>query len=121
VELFGTSWNLADQVCGFEEWLSSDAASRVFGDEPGDWMADLGFTQRGDACGGGPVLTVRLMRLCIERNVALALSEYPGSGADNVIPPQDLTLDQRDELLKRLKQHRDELRDSGAVGSNGPL
>ena len=40
------------------------------------WIADVGFSPRVDACGGGPILKVELMQKCVDLNIEIYLSEY---------------------------------------------
>jgi hypothetical protein len=45
------------------------------------WVADIGFCVRKEAWSGGPPITKALMRMCLEANLEIWLSEY-GNGKD---------------------------------------
>ena len=66
-------WDLRTQVEDLEEWLCSPEMNL---DSSHDWIADIGFSARVNATGGGPPLTLKLMRKCLEYNVEIYLSEY---------------------------------------------
>ena len=73
-ELAGEEWKLAPQVEALEDWLrqNADRINRNY-----RWTADIGFGYRADAGGGGAAITPKLMRMCLDCNVELFLSEYP--------------------------------------------
>ena len=73
VELCEDSWDLRAQIEALEEWLFS---SEMNLDSSHHWVADVGFSHRANACGGGPPLTLNLMRKCLEYNIEIFLSEY---------------------------------------------
>ena len=61
------------QIEALERWLTMhvnelDASSR--------WVADVGFTVRLDATGGGPPISRELMDMCVAANLEIYLSEY---------------------------------------------
>lgn len=74
-ELAGAEWRLREQVEALEAWLETDP-SRL--DPKSRWVADIGFCVRSDARGGGPPISRRLMQLCLDSNLEIYLSEYPG-------------------------------------------
>ena len=71
--LASESWDLREQFKILESWLIE-----VDGilEDADSWIADIGFTIRLDATGGGPILSSSLMRLCLQNNVEIYLSEY---------------------------------------------
>jgi hypothetical protein len=75
VELAADEWRLLEQVQTLEQWLMDNVERLSTGDK---WVADIGFCVRPDAAGGGPVITKRLMEMCLSANVEVFLSEYPG-------------------------------------------
>ena len=77
VELATDSWDLRTQIETLEEWLFS---SKQDLDPQNQWVADVGFCVRPDATGGGPPLTRKLMKKCLELNLEIYLSEYRGEG-----------------------------------------
>jgi len=73
------SWDLRHQFKIFEEWLVENNGTL----EPADnWIADIGFKVRLDATGGGPIVSTKLMALCISNRVELFLSEYGSQSED---------------------------------------
>ena len=66
-------WDLRTQIESLEKWLLSPEMNL---DSSHSWVADVGFSTRVDACGGGPPLTLDLMRKCVECNLEIFLSEY---------------------------------------------
>ena len=68
-------WRLREQVEALEVWLQEHVGEL---DPQHEWVADIGFCMRGDALGGGPPITRALMKLCLEANLEIYLSEYPG-------------------------------------------
>ncbi|HEX8323069.1 MAG TPA: hypothetical protein VF595_04070 [Tepidisphaeraceae bacterium] len=73
-----TAWHLRPQVEALETWLKDHRAEL---DREHEWVADIGFTHRPDALGGGPPLSLELFRMCLECNMEIYLSEY-GLAAD---------------------------------------
>ncbi|MFN9419036.1 MAG: hypothetical protein ACK578_16305 [Pirellula sp.] len=73
VEIEADSWDLRTQIESLENWMAkhSDSLDNRF-----NWVADIGFTSRADATGGGPPLTIRLMTACVNANLEIYLSEY---------------------------------------------
>jgi hypothetical protein len=68
-------WRLAEQVDALEQWLSGNRHRLDSGKK---WVADIGFTVRPGARGGGPVIRKQLMEWCLEVNLEIVFSEYPG-------------------------------------------
>jgi hypothetical protein len=71
-------WILRPQVEALEKWLREHRGEL---DPSSEWIADIGFTHRAESCGGGPPLTRDLMRMCLDANMEIYLSEY-GVAAD---------------------------------------
>lgn len=75
-EIEPEEWRLREQVEALEAWLSEHSGEL---DPEYEWVADIGFTVREDAFGGGPPITRKLMQMCVDANLEIYLSEYPGS------------------------------------------
>jgi hypothetical protein len=73
------NWRLPDQVDALEAWLNQNK-SRI---PPGHYVADIGFTLRPDASGGGAALSPEMMRTMADLGMSLFLSEYPGDSAED--------------------------------------
>jgi hypothetical protein len=65
-------WTLPGQVSELEQWINMNA-SKFNGKEI---VADIGFSVRKDASGGGAVLSPELMHKLSKSNVWVYLSEY---------------------------------------------
>ena len=72
-EIAGDSWDLRTQIEALEEWLAANPNELAPSDQ---WVADVGFTVRFSATGGGPPITRRLMEMCLSSNLDIYLSEY---------------------------------------------
>ena len=68
-----SEWSLRPQVETLEKWLREHRGEL---DSKCGWVADIGFTTRPDALGGGPPLTLELFRMCLEVKMEIYLSEY---------------------------------------------
>ena len=107
LELSPSSWDLRHLFGGLQEWLDSgpthfaDSATRV-------WIADIGFIARSNATGGGPIVSLRLMKQCLHYNLEIYLSEYPPFTHSESPAVQDLPASERMRLLKDLKNARDQ-------------
>ena len=75
VELAPDEWSLREQVEALEGWLR-DHRNEL--DPTHEWVADIGFCIRKNASGGGPPISRKLMQMCLEVNLQILLSEYPG-------------------------------------------
>jgi len=75
-EFLPDEWRLREQVEALEAWLA-DHGRRL--DPSCRWIADIGFCVRDNAAGGGPLISHNLMRLCLDANLEIHLSEYPGT------------------------------------------
>jgi hypothetical protein len=67
------NWRLPDQVDTLESWLNENRAKI----ERGHYVADIGFTLREDASGGGAAISPEMMRTMTDLGMSLFLSEYP--------------------------------------------
>ena len=66
------SWELPFQLDEFQFWLENEG-----NDLPaGRYIADIGFSQRPDASGGGGTLSVSTMRKLVELGMEIWFSEY---------------------------------------------
>ena len=65
-------WELPSQIEELEQWLT------VHGKEldKGSYVADIGFTSRKDACGGGAVMSKKLIAMLHEVGMEVYFSEY---------------------------------------------
>jgi hypothetical protein len=95
----GDKWELREQVEAFEDWLQNNSHKL---DPQFRWVADIGFQPRKGAMGGGPPLTLNLMKHCFNANLKIYLSEYPRTRT----------------LSERGYQLRDELRTEISSGSS---
>ena len=68
------NWRLPDQVDALEAWLKENGSKL----KSGHYVADIGFTPREDASGGGAALSPEMMRTMADLGMSLFLSEYPG-------------------------------------------
>ena len=78
-EIAGESWDLRTQIEALEEWLAANPGEF---DPSNQWVADVGFTVRPNATGGGPPITRKLMAMCVASNLEIYLSEY-GAESDS--------------------------------------
>jgi len=69
------NWRLPDQAEALEAWLM-EMRNML---KPGGYIADIGFSPREDASGGGAALSPEMMRTMADLGITLFLSEYPGS------------------------------------------
>ena len=71
--LYGGEWVLPAQVYALEAWL--DENKRKI--KKGSYVADIGFSVRKDAGGGGSALSPEMMHTMAAIGITLFLSEYP--------------------------------------------
>lgn len=71
--LCNDDWELPSQLYALESWLTDNAACLP---DCGS-IADIGFSVRPDASGGGGVLTAEAMRRFADAGVEIWFSEYP--------------------------------------------
>ncbi len=67
------SWDLRTQIEALEAWMAKNSDQL---DPASRWIADVGFTVRLDATGGGPPISRELMKMCVASNLEIWLSEY---------------------------------------------
>jgi hypothetical protein len=67
------NWDLATQVSALEAWLQESKAKI----SPARYIADIGFSVRPDATGGGAAIAPEMMRCMADLGISLFLSEYP--------------------------------------------
>jgi hypothetical protein len=79
-------WVLRPQVETLEQWLQHHIHEL---DPSFEWIADIGFSPRSNACGGGPPLTRNLMGMCLAANMEIYLSEYSSTDTKNP-PPRNV-------------------------------
>jgi hypothetical protein len=68
------NWRLPDQAEALERWLADNHTSL----KPDEYVADIGFTSREDASGGGAAISPEMMRIMADLGMSLYLSEYQG-------------------------------------------
>ncbi|WP_038167260.1 hypothetical protein [Verrucomicrobium sp. BvORR106] len=66
-------WELPAQTFELEVWLSKNREKL----EPADYVADIGYTPREGAMGGGAALSPEMLRTMADLGMWLFLSEYP--------------------------------------------
>jgi hypothetical protein len=72
------NWRLPDQAAALEVWLVENRATL----KPDEYVADIGFTLREDALGGGAAIPPEMMRIMADLGMSLFLSEYQGDDED---------------------------------------
>jgi hypothetical protein len=72
--LCDSNWRLPDQVAALQIWLQENRSNL----KCGQYVADIGFTLREDASGGGAAISAEMMRTMADLGMSLFLSEYPG-------------------------------------------
>lgn len=65
-------WDLPEQMKSFDNWLSKDGHKL----KKGNYVADLGFSPREGAAGGGYVVSKESMKIMLVIGMELYLSEY---------------------------------------------
>ena len=65
-------WELPIQISALERWLQANASL-----EPNNYVADIGYSVRKDASGGGGVFTLDMMRVFVTIGMEVYFSEYP--------------------------------------------
>jgi len=66
-------WEMPEQIETLEIWLNENKNKL----KPGKYIADIGYSPREGALGGGAVLTIEAMKIMVETGFDLYLSEYP--------------------------------------------
>jgi hypothetical protein len=70
--LSSESWDIADTLHLLEKWLKENKGKI----KKGKYIADVAFSGRDDATGGGPVISVEMMQTMVDMGMELYLSEY---------------------------------------------
>ena len=76
--LCDSEWELPRQIYELEKWLSENRGKFT----KGSYIADVGYTQRKGAFGGGAVITLAAMEMMLSLGMEIYLSEYPESESD---------------------------------------
>ena len=66
-------WELPLQIEKFQQWLQHEGAKL----QPSSYVADIGFSPREGASGGGGCLSIGSMKIMAAIGMELCLSEYP--------------------------------------------
>ena len=66
-------WEMPAQVEALELWLTNDGCNL----SAGSYVADIGFSPREGAAGGGTVISTGAMKVMVSIGMELYLSEYP--------------------------------------------
>lgn len=64
-------WSLPEQLAAFEQWLVINADLT-----PGSYFADIGFSVRENATGGGGALNNQMLSILVKLGMEVYLSEY---------------------------------------------
>ncbi len=72
--LCNDEWELPAQIEALEKWLTENQTRLP----KGSYVADVGYSPRPGAAGGGAVLTTQAMNMMVAIGMTLYLSEYPG-------------------------------------------
>ena len=65
-------WALPPQITELEKWITTNPLNL----SPAKYIADVGFSIRDNACGGGAILSPKAMAIMGHLGVKLYLSEY---------------------------------------------
>ncbi len=74
VTLSNGVWDLPTQVQQLESWLFENSSNLP----SSNYIADIGFSIRENACGGGAILSPKAMSIMGKLGMKLYLSEYDG-------------------------------------------
>ncbi len=66
-------WEMPEQIEALEKWLKEENGKI----KAGSYIADIGYSPREGALGGGAVLTTETMEIMVKIGMDLYLSEYP--------------------------------------------
>jgi hypothetical protein len=66
-------WELPSQVGKLKSWILQNFTAM----NQGEYVADIGFSVRGDASGGGSAIDSKVLKIMGEIGMSLWLSEYP--------------------------------------------
>ena len=67
------AWEMPEQIAALEKWLKQNKNQL----KEGRYAADIGFSPREGASGGGAVLSIEAMQIMVSIGMELYLSEYP--------------------------------------------
>ena len=67
------TWEMPEQIAALENWLKQNKEKL----KKGSYAADLCFSPREGALGGGAVLSIEAMQIMVSIGMELYLSEYP--------------------------------------------
>jgi hypothetical protein len=67
-------WRLTPQSEALSVWLAGDGARL----RPDQYVANIGFSWRRDACSGGPAFSPETLRQMADLGMSLFISEYAG-------------------------------------------
>ncbi len=67
------AWEMPEQIEALETWLKQNKGKL----KKGSYSADIGYSPREEASGGGTVLTIEAMEIMVNIGMNLYLSEYP--------------------------------------------
>lgn len=67
------TWEMPKQIEALEEWLKENRGKI----QKGKYVADLGYSPREGALGGGTALSIEAMEIMVAMGMELFLSEYP--------------------------------------------
>ena len=67
------TWEMPEQINALEKWLKQNQKKL----KKGSYVADIGFSPREGAAGGGAALTTEAMEIMVAKGMELFLSEYP--------------------------------------------
>lgn len=79
-------WELPSQIEALKAWLSDNKDSL----DAVPHSADIGFSVRPDACGGGAVLEPEFLLSLAEAKISIFLSEYPNDWNEWANRPESL-------------------------------
>jgi hypothetical protein len=71
-------WELPAQIEGLGDWIRSESAKL----KDGPYVADIGFSIRPEAFGGGVALEPNIMKLMVDADMSIFFSEYPDNWND---------------------------------------
>ena len=71
--LCADDWEMPSQIKTLEKWLLQKGVNLPVG----SYVADIGFSPREGALGGGAILTTASMKIMVDIGMELYLSEYP--------------------------------------------
>ena len=67
------TWEMPEQIETLEKWLKENK-DKI---KPGKYIADIGYSPREGASGGGTAITTEAMNIMVNMGMELYLSEYP--------------------------------------------